>query len=53
MIVWITHVKVGHRQTPYKQNAPPVMVGRFAFQDVNIKLNYQYEFPQHHPFKPR
>ena len=25
-----TYVKVGHRQTPYKQNAPPEMVGRFA-----------------------
>src|SRR5512146_3219629 len=25
------HVKVGHRQTPYKANAPPEMVGRFAF----------------------
>ena len=23
MIVWITHVKVGHRQTPYKQQSPP------------------------------
>ena len=23
MIVWITHVKVGHRQTPYKRNSPP------------------------------
>ena len=30
MIVYITYVKVGHRQTPYKQNAPPEMVGRFA-----------------------
>ncbi|MFA6515478.1 MAG: hypothetical protein WCT42_04450, partial [Candidatus Paceibacterota bacterium] len=32
MIVCITHVKVGHRQTPYKANAPPEMVGRFAFR---------------------
>jgi hypothetical protein len=23
MIVWITHAKVGHRQTPYKQQSPP------------------------------
>ncbi len=32
MIVWIAHAKVGHRQTPYKQNAPAVLQqGRFAF----------------------
>jgi hypothetical protein len=29
-------VKVGHRQTPYKQNAPPEMVGRFALVLQNI-----------------
>ena len=23
MIVWITHAKVGHRQTPYKHQSPP------------------------------
>jgi hypothetical protein len=23
MIVWITHAKVGHRQTPYKQQTRP------------------------------
>ena len=23
MIVWIAHAKVGHRQTPYKQQSPP------------------------------
>jgi hypothetical protein len=33
MIVCTSHVKVGHRQTPYKQIAPPEMVGRFAFQN--------------------
>ena len=29
MIVWITHVKVGHRQTPIKRKAQPC-VGLFA-----------------------
>ena len=24
MIVWITHAKVGHRQTPYKQKSPTI-----------------------------
>jgi hypothetical protein len=38
MIVCITHVKVGHRQTPYKQNAPPEMVGRFAFQLLDLRF---------------
>ena len=38
MIVWITHVKVGHRQTPHKQNAPPEMVGRFAWWYLNFLL---------------
>jgi hypothetical protein len=28
MIVWITHVKVGHRQTPYNKKAQP-KVGLF------------------------
>jgi hypothetical protein len=28
--VWFFHAKVGHRQTPYKQNAPPEMEGRFC-----------------------
>ena len=36
MIVWITHVKVGYRQTPHKQNSPPEMVGRFAFFYINF-----------------
>ena len=31
MIVWITHVKVGHRQTPYKVKRPASYDGAFYF----------------------
>ena len=31
MIVWITHVKVGHRQTPYKVKSPSGNGGAFCF----------------------
>ena len=31
MIVWITHVKVGHRQTPYKQKPSGEHLGVFVF----------------------
>ena len=34
MIVWITHVKVGHRQTPYKQKPSGENLGVFAFLGV-------------------
>ena len=39
MIVWITHVKVGHRQTPYKQKTRPragffVCVARIALTSL-------------------
>ena len=37
MIVWITHVKVGHRQTPIKQKAQPC-VGLFALWDLIYDL---------------
>ena len=37
MIVWITHVKVGHRQTPIKQKAQPC-VGLFALWNLICDL---------------
>ena len=37
MIVWITHVKVGHRQTPIKQKAQPC-VGLFALWNLIYDL---------------
>jgi hypothetical protein len=37
MIVWITHAKVGHRQTPYKQQRPSINGGAFLFYS-NLKL---------------
>jgi hypothetical protein len=33
--VCTSHVKVGHRQTPYKQNAPPEYGGAFCFCEFN------------------
>src|ERR1039458_7952666 len=36
MIVWITHVKVGHRQTPYKQQRPSRNGGAFLFGILSI-----------------
>ena len=32
MIVCITHVKVGHRQTPYKVKDPAQKAGSFALE---------------------
>ena len=37
MIVWITHAKVGHRQTPIKQKAQPC-VGLSALWDLICDL---------------
>ena len=36
MIVWITHVKVGHRQTPYKQKTPSGNGGGFLFVEFEV-----------------
>jgi hypothetical protein len=46
-------VKVGHRQTPYKQKAPPDMVGLFALLSdasvssglCRIKIRLVYNLP--------
>ncbi len=34
MIVWITHVKVGHRQTPHPKNPLRVIVGGFLLPGI-------------------
>ncbi|HLP98937.1 MAG TPA: hypothetical protein VK149_10865, partial [Sideroxyarcus sp.] len=38
------HVKVGHRQTPYKQNAPPKN-GAFCFDAVNSQQRERVTAP--------
>jgi hypothetical protein len=38
MIVWITHAKVGHRQTPYKVKRPAGNGGAFCFVGLNCGL---------------
>jgi hypothetical protein len=38
MIVWITHAKVGHRQTPYKAKRPSRNGGAFCFMGLKSEL---------------